>query len=53
MKNSEENKNKAGRKKLPEGERKVTLIIYPKQKDIDKHGGTEQARNIALKAVEN
>lgn len=43
---------KAGRKKLPEGEKKIAITIFPKQKDIERVGGVEIAKDIALKAIE-
>ena len=42
----------AGRKPLPDGEKKVTITIYPKQKYIDILGGKESASLVALKAIE-
>ena len=42
----------AGRKPLADGEKKVTITIYPKQKYIDILGGKESASLVALKAIE-
>ena len=43
----------AGRKSLPKGEKRKELRIFPQEKHIDNCGGEEQAKEIALKAIEN
>lgn len=43
----------AGRKPLPDSERRVTLIIYPKKKSIELLGGEVAAKAMALNAIES
>jgi hypothetical protein len=45
-------RNGSGRKKLPQGERRKTLRIFPKEKHIEECGGEESAKKIALTAIE-
>ena len=43
----------AGRNSLPKGEKRKAIRIFPKEKHIDNCGGEEQAKQIALLAIEN
>lgn len=43
----------AGRKKLPKGEKRKMIRVFPKQKHIDKCGGKNKAEQIALNSIEN
>lgn len=43
-------RNGAGRK--PISDKKVPLRIFPRQSQIDACGGEDQAKDIALKAIE-
>lgn len=43
----------AGRKPLPDGERKVSITIYPQKKYVDILGGKDSASVIALTAIEH
>lgn len=43
---------KAGRKKLDAKLKSVTLTIYPKQYQVDKVGGIDAAKQLALNAIE-
>ena len=43
---------KRGRKKLPKGKKRVSLRIFPKQDDVEKCGGEDSAKQIALKSIE-
>lgn len=45
-------RSKAGRKKLPESEKKIPVVSHHKQCDIDKIGGIEYARDLAYTAIE-
>lgn len=41
----------AGRKPLPDSEKKVVLTIYPQQKEVDKFGGLDKAREAASEFI--
>jgi hypothetical protein len=42
----------SGRKPLPSADKKITLIIYPRQSEVDAVGGSDIAKTIALHAIQ-
>lgn len=44
---------KAGRKKLPKEKKKITVIIYPRQEQVDAAGGLVVAKQLALSSIVN
>ena len=45
-------KSKAGRKRLPKGEKRIPLRIFPMEKSVKAVGGIEKAKEITLKSIE-
>lgn len=46
-------KQKAGRKKLPKGEKRKMIRVFPKQKYVENCGGEDKAKQVAINAIEN
>ena len=46
-------KAKRGRRKLPDGKKRMSIRCFPKKEDVEKCGGEKQAEQIALYSIEN
>lgn len=44
---------RTGRIPLPKGEKRKSLRIFPREREIDNCGGEAPAKQIALRAIEN
>lgn len=42
----------AGRKPLPSEKKRKSITIFPKQESIDSIGGEDEAKRVALEAIE-
>lgn len=42
----------SGRKKLHPEEKRITISVYPQSKFVDKIGGVDKAKEVALNAIE-
>ena len=46
-------RSKAGRKPLSEADKKIPVIVYARQSEVDAVGGIDKAKELAINAIVN